>query len=161
MSDIIGVVTRVVDDSYNGKDFKVVTLGTGQELKVKQGREGALKAKWGLLKEGVAIRFIMKDYTTPEGVKIPFVSDIETVEGALPGSGGSSEMLPEHQAEIDKAKQEVAQPAPKPTNPQELGLAHKLFSDAWIAGFVDENTPDGKEMVLTHKLWMRKMILGR
>ena len=46
-------------------------------------------------------------------------------------------------------------------NPQELGLAHKLLSDAWIAGFIDENLPDGKEMVLKHKLWMRKMILGR
>ena len=84
MADLIGVVISIEDDSYNGKDFKKVTLGTGEVLKVKQGREGALKAKWGLLQEGVAVRFIMTDFTKPDGVKIPFVSDIETVEGALP-----------------------------------------------------------------------------
>ncbi len=84
MADIIGVITSVEDDDYQGKFFKKVTLGTGEVLKVKYGREGALKAKWGLLQEGVAIKFTMKDYTTAENVKIPFVHDIETVEGALP-----------------------------------------------------------------------------
>ena len=84
MADIIGVITNVEDDSYDGKEFKKVTLGTGEVLKVKQGRGGDLKAKWGLLQEGVAIKFTMTDFKTPEGVKIPFVSDIETVEGVLP-----------------------------------------------------------------------------
>ena len=84
MADIIGVITNVEDDSYDGKDFKKVTLGTGEVLKVKQGRGGDLKAKWGLLKEGVAIRFTMTDFKTPKGERIPFVSNIETVEGVLP-----------------------------------------------------------------------------
>ncbi len=84
MADIIGVITNVEDDSYDGKDFKKVTLETGEVLKVKQGRGGDLKAKWGLLQEGVAIRFIMTEFMKPDGVKIPFVSNIETVEGVLP-----------------------------------------------------------------------------
>ena len=111
MSDIIGVVTDIKDDEYQGKDFKVVTLGTGQQLKVKHGRDEALKKKWGLLQVGVAIKFTMQDYTKPDGVKIPFVADIETVANALPQSGGSAEILPEHQAVIEEAKQAVAQPA--------------------------------------------------
>jgi len=84
MAEIIGVITSVEDDNYQGKDFKVVTLGTGQVLKVKYGRDGVLKAKWGLLKEGIAIKFTMMDYTKPDGIKIPFVSDIATVEGEIP-----------------------------------------------------------------------------
>ena len=46
MADIIGLIDKVEDDSYDGKDFKKVTLKDGQVLKVKQGREGSLKAKW-------------------------------------------------------------------------------------------------------------------
>lgn len=84
MADIVGVITSVEDDDYQGKAFKKVTLGTGEVLKVKYGREGALKAKWPLLQEGVAIKFTMKDFTTAENVKIPFVHDIETVERELP-----------------------------------------------------------------------------
>ena len=84
MDNIIGVITTVEDDSYDGKDFKRVTLGTGEELKVKYGREGKLKAKWGLLQIGKAVTFTMTDFTKPDGAKIPFVSDIATVEGELP-----------------------------------------------------------------------------
>jgi len=47
--DIIGVVTAIAKDEYGGKEFLRVTLGSGQELKVKQGRDGALKAKWVFL----------------------------------------------------------------------------------------------------------------
>lgn len=82
-NDIYGTITGVEEDEYDHKPFRVVTLGTGQTLKVKQGREGALMAKWGLLQEGVAIHFKMKDYMK-QGVAYPFVDDIETVEGELP-----------------------------------------------------------------------------
>ncbi|KKM89170.1 hypothetical protein LCGC14_1251510 [marine sediment metagenome] len=81
MAYTIGVITSVEDDDYQGKSFKKVTLGTGEVLKVKYGNGGALKAKWGLLQEGVAIKFTMGDFNGK-----PFVQDIETVEGELPPS---------------------------------------------------------------------------
>ncbi len=90
--DITGIITSVEDDDYEGKSFKKVTLGTGEVLKVKYGREGALKAKWGLLQEGVAIHFKMKDFTKG-GAAYPFVDDIETVEGALPEATEPSTVL--------------------------------------------------------------------
>jgi len=114
--NVIGVITSVEDDKdYNGKDYKKVKLGTGQVLNVKQGREGVLKAKWGLLQEGVAIKFIMQDYTKPDGVKIPFVSDMETVQDALPPPNTEQELTPKHQEIIDDARREVKAP-------QELGM---------------------------------------
>lgn len=109
MSEIIGTITDVIDDNYQGKDFKVVTIGEGETLKVKQGRGGALKAKWGLLKVGTAIKFTMEDYTTPAGVKIPFVADIATVESGL-GPPTKPEILPEHQDVITKARTSTVDP---------------------------------------------------
>ena len=81
--DIYGTITSVEDDNYQGKAFKKVTLGTGEVLKVKYGREGALKDKWPLLGGGVAIHFKMEDYMK-DGEAFPFVEDIEVVEGELP-----------------------------------------------------------------------------
>lgn len=126
MSDIIGVITSVEDDKdYNGKDYKKVVLGTGEELRVKQGRDGKLKAKWGLLQAGVAIKFIMMDFTKPDGVKIPFVSDIETVEGAIPPPVEPT-MLPEGEEVVRKA---VASVASSPPNPQAVGMFTKEIGD--------------------------------
>jgi len=121
---IVGVVTSIAKDEYQGKEFLRVTLGTGQELKVKQGREGALKEKWGLLQEGRAIKFTFSEYTNPEGVKFPFVSNIETVEGALPPpvtsklSEEAQALLPNPAAYAEKAPI-PAKPAPAP---QEIGM---------------------------------------
>jgi len=112
MEDIIGVVTSIARDEYNNKEFLRVTIGGREEpLKVKQGRDGALKAKWDLIKEGVAIKFIMSEYTNPQGAKFPFVSDIETVESALPPPVKPT-LTPEMEAEL---------PHPAPA-PQEIGM---------------------------------------
>lgn len=123
MSDIIGIIATVEDDEYPpGKTFKKVTLGTGQVLKVKHGREDALCNKWGLLQEGVAIKFIMKDYATADQVKIPFVFDIETVESALLEAQEPAPLSPEQEAEIDKALK-------PPPNPQAVGMCTKEIGD--------------------------------
>ncbi|KKM15829.1 hypothetical protein LCGC14_1692190, partial [marine sediment metagenome] len=83
MADIIGVITNVEDDSYDGKAFKKVTLGDREEpLKVKQGRGGDLKAKWGLLQEGKAIKFTMGVFNNK-----PFVQDIESIAALLDEKG--------------------------------------------------------------------------
>lgn len=142
---IVGVITDVKDDSYSGKDFKVVTLGTGQVLKVKYGREGALKAKWGILTVGTAIKFTMGDYQGK-----PFVSDIETVASALPTETPAPEMIPDHNAEIEKALKEVAEQPPKiteaPIAPQELGMWYKEAGELYRAGFLNDDNPVEKKV---------------
>ena len=82
MSEILGSITKVEDDSYDNKDFKKVTLADGQVLKVKYGREGSLKAKWGLLQEGKAIKFTMGLFNNK-----PFVQDIESIAALLDEKG--------------------------------------------------------------------------
>ena len=140
MADIIGLIDKVEDDSYDGKDFKKVTLKDGQVLKVKQGREGSLKAKWDLLQWGVAIKFTMTDFTKPDGVKIPFVSNIETVEGALP-EPTEPKILPEHKEAIDASRKAVREVAP-----QERGMWYKQLGDDLRSGHIDIKTPQGKLM---------------
>ena len=78
MNEILGSIIKVEDDDYQGKEFKKVTLADGQVLKVKYGREGSLKAKWGLLQEGKAIKFTMGEYSGK-----PFVQDIESIADGL------------------------------------------------------------------------------
>lgn len=153
MSDnfIVGVITSVEDADYQGKAFKKVTLGTGQVLNVKYGREGVLKAKWGLLVVGAAMKFTMQDYTKTDGVKIPFVFDIETVEGQLP-------------PHIEPTNFVEPSPKPEPKKeiaPQEVGLAYKILAELYVTGFIDENKPDGKELVLRLKMWLKETLLGR
>ena len=152
MSEIIGIIAIVEDDEYQGKAHKKVTLEDGQVLKVKYGREGALKAKWDLLIEGTAIKFTMQEYTNPTGVKFPFVSDIATVEGELPAPKPPAPLSAEQQAEIAKATK-------KEHNPQEVGLAYKILAEMYIAGFIDENKADGKELVLRLKMWLKEVLL--
>ncbi len=103
MAEIIGIIRSVEDDSYNGKDFKKVTLINGKVLKVKYGKGGALKKKWGMLEAGKAIKFTMGEFNGSE-----YVEDIETIEGALP-----------------KATKEPVAPTPQPPAPQELGMWRK------------------------------------
>ena len=79
MADIkdgdIVVIDRVEDDSYDGKDFKKVTDKAGNKFNVKSGRGGALKEKWPLLQEGVAIKLQVGEYNDR-----PFVKDFAVVK---------------------------------------------------------------------------------
>lgn len=159
MSDnfIVGVITSVEDDEYPvGKTFKKVTLGTGQTLNVKHGREDFLQKKWGLLQVGKAIKFTMRDFTTPEQVKIPFVADIETVEGALPPA--ETPKLPADQQEIvDKALEQPPVPVKEPA-PQAVGMTVKEVGAMIISK--DINWIFGKKIALKLVEWYRGQILG-
>jgi len=79
MADIkdgdIVVIDRVEDDSYDGKDFKKVTDKTGNKFNVKSGRGGALKDKWPLLQEGIAIKLSVGEFNGK-----PFVKDFTVVK---------------------------------------------------------------------------------
>lgn len=161
MSEIIGVITNVEDDKdFNQKDYKKVILGTGQVLNVKQGREGMLRSKWGLLQVGVAIKFTMMDFTKPDGVKIPFVSDIETVGGGL-APPVKPEMLPEHKEEIAEAVASVAGSPPakeQPPNPQAVGMITKEIGDMIRAKYLVPIFGDEASQELIK--WYRSQTLG-
>ncbi len=127
-NDIIGVVTSVEDDGYGQQTWKMVTLGTGEILKVKSGRDGVLKAKWGLLQEGVAIKFTMQDYMK-EGVAYPYVQDIETVEGELPASV-RAETVPVPETPVKGISAEMK---------KDRAVALSYSKDVWIAGKIEKN----------------------
>jgi len=97
---MLGQIVKIEDDAYNGKDFKKVTLGDGSVLKVKQGREGSLKAKWGELVEGKTYEWTMGSYNDK-----PFVKDFKvTTEPPPPVVVGKPDgMTPELWAEKDRA----------------------------------------------------------
>jgi len=72
--DII-VIDKVEDDSYDGKEFKKVTDKAGNKFNVKSGRGGALRDKWPLLEEGVAIKLQVGEFNGK-----PFVKDFTVVK---------------------------------------------------------------------------------
>ncbi len=142
----VGVITKVEDGSYGDKSWKVITLGTGEVLKVKSGKEGVLRAKWGLLEVGVGMKFTMMDYTLKDGTKAPYVYDIETVANALPTGDHEPEMLPQHEKEIKKAIEEVSKPVETPIAPQELGMWYKEAGELYRAGFLNDDNPVEKKV---------------
>ena len=71
----IVVIDKVEDDSYDGKEFKKVTDKAGNKFNVKSGRGGALKEKWPLLQEGVAIKLQVGEFNDK-----PFVRDFTVVK---------------------------------------------------------------------------------
>lgn len=165
MSDIIGIIQTVEDDEYQGKAHKKVTLEDGQVLKVKYGREGALRAKWDLLQEGVAIKFTMQEYTNPNGVKFPFVADIATVEGELPEAKEPAPLLEEHQKVIDEAGidkahelcQEALRAKPEPA-PQAVGMITKEIGDMIRSKYLKPLF--GDEAYIELIKWYRGQVLG-
>ena len=74
-NDDIIVIDKVEDDSYDGKEFKKVTDKAGNKFNVKSGRGGALKEKWPLLQEGIAIKLSVGEFNGK-----PFVKDFTVVK---------------------------------------------------------------------------------
>lgn len=157
MSDIIGIIATVEDDEYQGKSFKKVTLADGTVLKVKYGREGALKAKWGLLDgaEGTAMKFSMQEYTNPNGVKFPFVSDIATVEGGLPEARAPAQLLPEQQKVIDEAKPDEPPAPPMDKKQRDIEYLRSIIEigELYRGGFLveDEQHPVDRKLIAKYK----------
>ncbi len=139
MNEILGSITRVEDDSYDNKDFKKVTLAGGRVLKVKYGREGLLKAKWGLLQEGKAIKFTMGLFNNK-----PFVQDIESIAELLQPAVNPNDTEIPQQEEIDKALDEARTTLNKP-DPQNRSYALSYAKD-WcgvkVQGGEDIKTAD-------------------
>ena len=69
------VIDKVEDDSYGDKGFKKVTDKAGTKFNIKSGQGGALKEKWPLLQEGVAIKLVVGEFNGK-----PFVKDFTVVK---------------------------------------------------------------------------------
>ncbi|KKL98707.1 hypothetical protein LCGC14_1821720 [marine sediment metagenome] len=141
--DIIGVITSVEDDGYGDKTWKLVTLGTGEVLKVKSGRGDTLRDKWPLLGVGVAVHFKMGDYTS-KGVDYPFVQDIEVTDMATV----ASELPPA--VEVKTVEVPPNEPTPRAIAPQERGMWWKQMGDDLRSGHIDKNTQMGKVIRLRY-----------
>ena len=137
--NIVGVITSVEDDSYQGKDFKKVTLGTGEVLKVKYGKEGYLKDKWPDLVVGVGVKFELGEYMGK-----PFVKDFKQID--LESQPVSHETVKEHMPPPT-----IPKPTPKPTggykaDPDktesiERQVAMKEIREAWVGGKLKDDDP--------------------
>jgi len=95
VSEFVGIIETIEDDDYQGKAFKKVTLGDGYVLKVKYGREGYLKDKWGELQVGRAYSWTMGEYKGK-----PFVEDFKQVD--IFTQDMSHEVEPEAMPDISK-----------------------------------------------------------
>jgi len=60
----------------------------------------------------------------------------------------------------EKASEEIVVKEAE-VNPQEKGLAYKILAELYVNGFIDETKPDGKELVLRLKMWLKEIILGK
>ncbi len=98
---MIGKIVKIEDDSYDGKDFKRVALGDGTVLKVKQGREGYLKNKWGELIEGQTYEWEMGIYKDKSFVK-DFKVTSEAPPPDKPTNGKPDDMSKDDWAEKDR-----------------------------------------------------------
>ena len=77
MPEKIITIEDVEDKAYEGKPYKRVMDTDGLYYNVKQGKEGALKAKWELLQKGNKIKLTLGEYKGK-----PFVQDVKFMEVA-------------------------------------------------------------------------------
>ena len=151
MGEIIGVITGVEDDDYQGKEFKKVTLGDGQVLKVKYGKEGTLKAKWGELQVGRAYSFVMGSFKDK-----PFVQDFHAVEGKL--------LAPVQAKPVPEGN--VPKTAPSKSTDTyadrdkriEWQVVMKELGELYRGGFLDENNAVHKKYIAKYKNWINSVL---
>lgn len=83
MDEKIITIASVEDeyDGYDGKEYKRVIDTNGNRYRIKQGKEGSLKAKWDILRRGAAIKLKFGEFKGKS-----FVKDIELVKEASEGT---------------------------------------------------------------------------
>ena len=135
------IIDRVEDDDYQGKAFKKVTDKTGKVFNVKYGREGKLKAKWGLLIPGNAIEIEWGEYNGK-----PFVQDFKVVVEA------------QEVARLQPALEATAENVIPPPNPQAVGMITKELGDMIRGGLLTTlfGATIRKELVK----WYRSQVFG-
>lgn len=125
MADIdkIIVVTNVEDAIYDDKEYKKITDKFGNSYNVKQGQNGALKAKWGLLKVDARIKLTMGTFKDK-----PFVKDIAIAPPREETDSGSSYTSD-----------------PKKNASIETQVAAKITADLWALGTLKEDSNEVKK----------------
>jgi len=124
----------------------IFTDGDGSQYKIGNKREHLFEN----IIEGQAVELYYAVYMDKK-----YICGAKLVDGALPPPKSDKAVLPEHQKEIDRAQE----PPKKERNPQEVGLAYKILSELYVHGFIDEDKPDGKELVLRLKMWLKDVLL--
>jgi len=90
-------IEDIEDAEYDGKEYKRVMDTDGLYYNLKQGREGRLRAKWGLLKKGATIKLIFGEF---KGKK--FVQDIESISDEV-----AKQAIHKHGIEEDNRLQSI------------------------------------------------------
>ena len=158
MDEILGSIIKVEDDDYQGKDFKKVTLANGQVLKVKYGKEGILKAKWGLLQEGKAIKFTMGEFNGK-----PFVSDIESIAELLkPAVNPNDTPIPQQKEVAVNTESPVKTAEANVPDARTLDIhrqvAVKEIGELWRCGHITEDDAANKKLIAWYMNWIYKTI---
>jgi hypothetical protein len=127
--DILVVVDRVEDDTYDNKPFKRIITFAGEDYKI--GRN--LESKWPLLVHGVCLKLVMGTYKGN-----PYVDKLERCLDLT-----------------EEKKAELMKPAPK--NPKDLSIerqvAVKCVAEMMAAGI--EIPEDIKDLTLD---WIRSAL---
>jgi len=140
-----------------GKEYLKVTGVDGNGKETTKSIFDNLQSKWPLVKENTTLEFKMQ-----KNGQFWNVVDILPISNQLPPPQPKDRTLPEHGKVITEAKQEAMRTAPQQEhNPQEVGLAYKILAELYVAGFIDENKPDGKELVLRLKMWLKDVLLPK
>ena len=158
MSEILGSITKVEDDDYQGKAFKKVTLADGQVLKVKYGREGMLKAKWGILVEGTAVKFTMGEYSGK-----PFVLDIESIAELLkPAANPNGTEMPQQKEVAVNTENLVRTADANVPDARTLDIhrqvAVKEIGELWRCGHITETDAVNKKLIAWYMNWIYRTV---
>jgi len=146
---VIATVVSVAEEfTQKGAPYKKVTVVDGTGKQTTKNIFSQLEDKWDLLEDGKTLDFKMEK-------KGQFWNVVDITKPNLPPPQSDKAVLPEHQKEIDRAQE----PPKKERNPQEVGLAYKILSELYVHGFIDEDKPDGKELVMRLKMWLKDVLL--
>ena len=103
-------IVDVEDKDYEGKSYKRILDTEGHYYNVKQGMDGVLEAKWGILQEGNKITLTMGEFKGKS-----FVRDIELLERV----------------------EDTPEPKRPRENSIETQVAAKIVSELWLADKLD------------------------
>lgn len=128
------VIDSVTETTESGKTYMRVIDKGGGSWKVKEGKNGALKEKWGLLKSGVAIQLTIGEFKG-----YPYVEDFNTCINQLEAKAAKD--LQEKQRDSKEASIECQ-------------VAVKAITDLEIAGIVSvsKDLKDARDSWLRHAL---------
>jgi len=148
---LILTITKVTQEfTKTGAEYRKITGNDKDGKETTKSVFDNLKFLWPLLVEGKEIELKLVQ-------KGQFWNVINIKPADEPWPEDTEAVKPE---EVAKPKVEPRSEPKKERNPQEVGLAYKVLAELYVAGFIDENKPDGKELVLRLKMWLKEVLLA-